>query len=457
MEIIKVENIHSYVDNSKEQFLDILKELVSHPSVSTNKEDVHECALYIKSLMEKLGITADIIETKGNPVIIANIESKQKNRKTIIFYGHYDVQPPEPIELWNSDPFKPEVRDGRIYGRGVADNKGQFLTHLLAVGAYLNQYDDVPVNIKIVLDGEEEIGSENLTHFVRNNKELLQADLVITSDGPLEVNNIPLVQFGVRGVMNFDIIVETATTDNHSGNKGGVIKNAAWELMRILKTMIDDNDNVLIEGFYDDVNPIIESDLEIINNLEFNKEEIARAYGVKSIDLDKETFYKNLMLKPTLTINGLNSGYLGDGCKNIIPKKAVAKMEVRLVASQEPSDILRKIEKHVKSVNNDAKVIQIEEDMYPSRTSTDNKLGKIIINSIKEYLGSDVVVKPAGGGSLPDYIWTNILNVPSIMVPYGNIDESNHAPNENFMLELFYRGIHLSVQMINDLAYMVTV
>lgn len=446
-----IEKVHSNIDSSMENNILEFKKLVSQPSISKNKSEVCRCAKLLEEIMENSGIETKIINTDGNPIVFGHLRSNKEKAFTILFYGHYDVQPAEPLELWDNHPFDPEIRNGRLYGRGAADNKGQLLAHILAVKHYLEIFKDVPINIKFIFEGEEEIGSKNLAQFARENKKLLSADMVYTSDGAMGIDDVPQLIFGVRGVMNFDLILDTATTDNHSGNKGGVIKNAAWEMVSLLNSMKDREDNILINGFYENVVPPSKYDLKLIDSMAYDPIQIAKVYGVNEMKLNKHQFYENLMFKPTLTINGLKSGYLGDGCKNIVPGKAIAKMEVRLAFDQDPEDVFKKIEKHVNNINSNIKIKRVEEDMPPSRTPTDLPLSQKIIRAVSDFFEEEPVVMPSLGGSLPDYIWTKILGIPSILVPYGNADESNHAPNENMKIELFNKGIHISTQVIHDL------
>lgn len=448
MNLVKIQQ---NIKESKDQSIETLKEFVRHPSVSRDKEAVEKCAYYLKSLLDKYNIDSKIYPTKGSPLVYGQVNSPNKNAKTVLFYGHYDVQPPEPLEDWHTPPFEPSIRKGRLYGRGAADNKGQLLAHILAVKSILEIEKTLPINVKFIFEGEEEIGSGSLGPFVKENKDLLDCDLVITSDGPMHDSGAPILAFGVRGVMNFQLELKTAQTDNHSGNKGGVIPNPAWELIELLTTMKDKNDLVTIEGFYDDVLKPSKKELTLIQALPFDPEDLAKVYGVEKIELDKESFYKRLMLLPTLSINGLISGYTGSGTKNIIPNKALAKMEVRMVKNQNPDDLFEKITKHIKKVNPNVTIISQEEDMYPSRTSLELDISQKIIRAVKKAHKTDPLVFPSMGGSLPDYIWTKILGKPSIMVPYANADEANHAPNENMDLTCFINGIHTSVHIINEL------
>ena len=433
------------------EHLEIFKTLVRQKSISSRNEGVKECAELLKSIMEDSGITTEIYDTPGQPVVYGELEGNHPSKPTILFYGHYDVQPPEPIDQWVSEPFEPTVRDGRLYGRGTGDNKGQLLTHIFAVKTYLDIEGEVPVNVKFIFDGEEEIGSPNLEGFVRAKRDLLKTDAVITSDGPLHDSGSPIIAFGVRGVMNFDFHINTANTDNHSGNKGGVIPNAIWEMVRFLSTMVDEKDHVLVEGFYENVVEPTAYEKQLISDLPFNKEGVARSFGVREILHEKETFYKKLLFLPTLTINGIEGGYIGEGCKNIIPCEAKAKMEIRLVYDQDPEDLIRKIEKHIENHDPRISLTRVAEDMRPSRTSSELEISQVIIEAVGKAFGENPLIYPAMGGSLPDYVWTKVLGTPSIMVPYANTDEANHAPNENMSLQCFYQGIESDIEIIEGL------
>ncbi|MBV1759187.1 MAG: M20/M25/M40 family metallo-hydrolase [Dethiosulfatibacter sp.] len=446
-----IENIHAHINSNREQDINTLIELVSHPSISSNAVEIRRCAEFLKNIMEESGINTKIYETKGQPVVIGEVASHNKDATTVLFYGHYDVQPPEPLDAWVSPQFEPTIREGRLYGRGAGDNKGQLLTHIMAVRSYLATEGALPINVKFIFEGEEEIGSPSLLEFVEDNKELLKADVVLTSDGPIHDSGAPLVAFGVRGVMNFEFNLETATTDNHSGNKGGVIPNAIWKMVDLLATMKDKDDKVTIAGFYDDVVIPSPYELSLIDNLPFDPISLAKVYGVERIELDKVKFYERLLFLPTLTINGIEGGYTGKGTKNIIPCKATAKMEVRLVLNQDPKDIFNKVKNHVTKTNPNVIVTQEEEDMKPSRTSAELPISRAIVNAVWEGFDQEPIVLPSMGGSLPDFVWTKGLGVPSIMIPYANADEANHAPNENMMLECFYKGIHSSAQIIFEL------
>jgi len=445
-----MENIHSYINKTREENINILKKLVAQPSISAQNVGVKKCAKILYDIMTDVGIGTRIFETKGQPIIFGEIKSKNQNSITLLFYGHYDVQPPEPLEEWNNPPFEPTVFNKRLYGRGTADNKGQLLAHILAVRSFMNTVGFLPVNIKFVFEGEEENGSGSLPEFVKEHRDMLNADLVYTSDAAKHDNGAPIIYFGVRGLLNLEITLQTAKHDNHSGNKGGVIPNAAWKIVDLLSTMKDSKDNITINGFYDNIVSPRKYELKLLDKIPYNPNKLAKIFGVQELTLDRKEFYRRLTLEPTLTINGLKSGYTGVGSKTIIPGYAAAKMDTRLVCNQDPNDIFNRIKDHV--INYDPRVKVINHGyMYPSRTSADLPICKSVIRAVSKTHDQKPVLIPALGGSLPDYVWTNILGLPSLIVPYANSDESNHAPNENIVLDYYLNGIHTSAQLIHEL------
>jgi acetylornithine deacetylase/succinyl-diaminopimelate desuccinylase-like protein len=403
-------------------------------------------------MIEETGMTVEVIPTKGHPIIYAERLS-DPSKPTVLFYGHYDVQPPDPLEEWNSPPFEPTIRDGKIFCRGVGDNKGQLLAQVLAVKSYMDVHGALPVNVKFVFEGEEETSSPNIAPFVETNREKLKADLVYTSDGPLDASGKPMVLLGVRGILYVEMEAQGAKWDNHSGNKGGIIPNPAWTLVELLNTIKNRDGKVLIEGFYDDVQKPTEKMLDLIRALPFNKDEIRETVGYDGFDMDGESYYRKLTLEPTFNIAGFTSGYGGEGSKTIIPHKAVLKCDMRLVVDQDPDDIYEKLVAHVKKHAPEVTVKHLG-DMQPSRTSPDLEIVKVITKAVEEAYGEEPILQPSLGGSLPDYVWTKILKVPSVVVPYANADESNHAPNENLEVDKFFKGIRCSCSVLSALGKM---
>jgi acetylornithine deacetylase/succinyl-diaminopimelate desuccinylase-like protein len=448
---LNIMDIHSYIVEKREENINILKKIAAQPSISAQDIGVKECAKMISELMKKYGINTKIYETKTQPVIFGEILSKNKDAVTILFYGHYDVQPEGSLEEWKTPPFEPTILNKRLYGRGTADNKGQFLAHILAVKSFLEVERSLPVNIKFVLEGEEESGSSSLPDFVKEHRDILAAELVYTSDGGKHDSGAPVVYFGVRGLLNVEIFLETAKHDNHSGNKGGVISNAAWELVNLLSSMKDKKGKITINGFYDNIVPPSEYELSLLDNIPYDPENLARVFGVNEISIGRREFYKRLTFEPTISINGLNSGYTGVGAKTIIPGSASVKMDIRLVNNQDPNDIFEKIKKHAIKFNPNIKVIS-HGHMFPSRTSVDLPICRHIIIALEKTHEQKPILIPVMGGSLPDYVWTNILGLPSFIIPYANADEANHAPNENIGLDFYMKGIHTSAQLIYELS-----
>ncbi len=445
---MSLQDVHEHINSRQEENLAAIKRLISQPSVSARDEGVRECAAILVEMLEDIGASAQICETGGEPAVFGELRCGNENAKTILFYGHYDVQPPEPLEAWITPPFEPTIRDGRLYGRGAGDNKGQLVTHLLAIKSYLAVEGKLPVNVKFIFDGEEESGSPNLASFVREHREMLMADVVYSCDGPMHDEVTPAVILGHRGVFDFEIEIQTAEHDNHSGNKGGIIKNAAWEMVHLLETMQAPDGTITIDGFYDEVLPIDETKQALIDRLPYDPQGIAKVFGVQEIPFDKNEFYKRLMFLPTLSINGIVSGYGGPNSKTIIPCRALAKFDVRTVIDQDGEVLIEKIKRHVAKVNPNA-VVRYHSQMLPSYTSPDEPVVKAILGAVRESYGVEPVITPMTGGSLPAYVWTKILGIPAVGVPYANPDENNHAPNENIGLEQFFRGIHTSAQVID--------
>lgn len=441
--------VNELIEARKEDYLETLFTLLRSKSISAQNVGIVETAEMLKGMMQEIGIETRLIPTKGNPVVYGEM-IKDPKAFTLLLYGHYDVQPQDPLEEWLSPPFEPTIRDGKIFCRGVGDNKGQLMTHVLAIKTYLDAFGELPINIKMVFEGEEEKGSVNLPAFVEEHKELLQADLVYTSDGPMHESGAPFVLLGVRGMLYVELNAKGANVDNHSGNKGNIVPNPVWKLFDLLRTMRDDKGHILIEGFYDNIRKPSDYELELIKELPFNCEEVARQVGYPDLDMDGETYYRKLCLEPTFNIAGLHSGYGGEGSKTIIPSKATLKMDIRLVVDQDPEDIYQKFCNHVKMVAPDIEVKHLGA-MQPSRTKADLPVIKKVTEAVREAYEVEPVLQPSLGGSLPDYVWTKILGLPSVVVPYANFDEANHSPNENMEVEKFYAGIKCTCHVINKL------
>lgn len=442
--------VEEHIEQNREAYLQELFTLLRQKSISAQNIGMEECSELLKSMMEESGIEARIIPTAGQPVVYGEM-IKDPEAFTLLIYGHYDVQPADPLEEWNSPPFEPTIRDGKIYCRGAGDNKGQLITHLLAIRSYKEILKDIPINLKFIFEGEEESGSPNLESFVQDHKDLLKADLVYTSDGPMHDSGAPIVLLGVRGMLYVELKAKGAEWDNHSGNKGNIVPNPAWKLIDLLRTMRDEEGRVLIEGFYDNIRKPTEQELDLLAKMPFDKKELGVQIGYPDFDMDAVDYYSKLTLEPTFNIAGFTSGYGGEGSKTIIPATAAVKMDMRLIVDQDPDDIFEKLKKHVEKHAPDVEVIH-HGAMKPSRTSADLKVVGIVQNAVRNAYRQEPVVQPCMGGSLPDYVWTDVLGAPSVVIPYANFDEANHSPNENIGVENFFNGIKCTCHVIHELA-----
>jgi acetylornithine deacetylase/succinyl-diaminopimelate desuccinylase-like protein len=444
--------VHRLIDERREDSLETLKTLIRQPSISAQDKGVRECANLLSGMLRDFGISSRIIETRTQPVVYGEIVNHRAGY-TLLCYGHYDVQPPEPLELWQSPPFEPTIRDGRLYGRGTGDNKGQLITHVLAAKAWTDAAGGPPINVKFVFEGEEESGSRSLGHFVQEHKSILGADLVYVSDGGLHPSGAPTISLGNRGILGITLVAQGADRDNHSGNKGGVAPNPVWMLVNLLSTMVDPTGRVLIDGFYDAVRPIGPVEERLLAKMDFDPKAFAATMGLETIDMDGPSYWKRIMLQPYFNINGFVSGYVGPGSKTIIPSQAECRIDIRLVVDQKTQDIYEKVKAHVAKV--DPRVVVQARGfgtMEATRTPPDHPAVGVVAGAINAYRRVDPYVNLSSGGSLPNAVWPNILGVDHIGVPYANADENNHSPNENLSLERFQDGIHVSAQVFQALA-----
>jgi acetylornithine deacetylase/succinyl-diaminopimelate desuccinylase-like protein len=369
----------------------------------------------------------------------------------VLVYGHYDVQPPDPLEGWASPPFEPEVRDGRLYGRGGADNKGQHLAQLLAVESLLATRGGLPCTVKVLLDGEEEVGSPHLAGFADANRDLLAADLVVWSDGPVDPGGGWRLVFGVRGIASFELRATGANRPLHSGNWGGVVPNPLWTLVHLLATMRDAKGRITVEGFDDQVEPLGQAERAALDRLPVDVEAVKAELGLQQLDDPVERgFAERLAAWPTLTINGLHGGYGGQGTQTILPSVAVAKCDARLVHAQRAADVYDQLEAHVRRHAPGVELVR-QGSMEPSRTPMGSPFTAPIREGMAAAQGADPLLVPTLGGSLPLHVFTGVLGLPTFGVPLGNPDQANHAPNENLDLERFHTGIKTAAAVLAKL------
>lgn len=445
--------IEQALERRQDEFLDTFYRLLRQPSISTQGVGVEECAQLVKEVLEEHDIAGRIMATDGLPVVYGERWAGD-DANTLLIYGHYDVQPPEPYEAWLSPPFEPTVRDGRVYARGAGDNKGQFLAHILAVKLLVDTGRLPRVNLKFLLEGEEESSSPNLRGFVEKNLDLLKADLMYAADGPQHPSGRPTVFFGMRGNMKMELEATGANRDLHSGNFGGPVPNPVWKLVDLLGTMRFPDGRATIEGFYERVQPATEFEREVMGWVPFDEQAVKADLGISEFAGPKElSYYEKLMFQPTLNVTGFASGYAGKGAKSAIPSKAVLKLETRLVVDQDPEEIYAKVRRHVQRYAPDITIRKLA-GTRPSKTSLDLPVSRMVIEAVADALDVDPVVLPMLGGSSPNYLFTNVLKVPAVWSAYAQPDENNHSPNENLALEAFFNGIRASVSVIQRFAAM---
>lgn len=442
--------VFAHIDANADRFVERLCAYLRHPSISAQDIGIREVSAMLVDQLSAMGMEAEAVPTAGHPMVLGRL-GRDPEKPTVMLYGHYDVQPPEPLEAWVSPPFEPTIRNGRVWARGAGDNKGQHFAQILAIESTLAVHGRLPCNVILLLEGEEEIGSPQIAEFVRRHADRLDADLVVTADGPQHPSGRPIVTFGVRGMAGFELRVRTAKSDAHSGNFGGVMPNALWTLVHLLSTMKTPDGRITIEGLSDPVIPPTAAERAAAAALPLDLPAFLAETGMARLDAPADRpFYDRLMFHPTLTINGLHGGYGGPGSKTVLPAEAVAKCDIRLVEAMTPDQALDAVEAHVARHAPEVEVVRMG-GMLPSKTPLDSPLARPVIDAVTRGMGAAPLVYPVVGGSLPDYVFTKILGVPALVTPYANADEANHAPNENMELRLFLNGVRTGAALLWEL------
>ena len=445
-----MDGVFAHVDANRAAFVERLAEWVRHPSVSATGQGMPEAADHARDLVAAAGLEAEVADTPGWPLVLGH-RAGPPGAPTVLVYGHYDVQPPDPVDAWTSPPFEPQVRDGRLYGRGGADNKGQHLAQLLAVESLLAATGELPCTVKVLLDGEEEIGSPNLAGFAARHRGQLAADLVVWSDGPVDPAGGWRLVFGVRGVASFELRARGANRPLHSGNWGGVAPNPLWTLVHLLASMRGPDGRITVDGFADDVQPLGPAEQEALGRLPVDLEAVKADLGLEDLDAPVQRgFAERLAAWPTLTINGLHGGYGGQGTQTVLPSQAVAKCDVRLVQAQRAADVYAKLEAHTRRHAPGVELVR-QGSMEPSRTPLDSRFTAPIRAGMAAAQGADPLLVPVLGGSLPLHVFTGVLGLPTFGIPLGNHDQANHAPDENFDLDRFHTGIKTAAAVLTHL------
>ena len=446
-----------FINTNRDRYVEELKGYLAIPSISALPEhasDVRRCAEWTGDEMRRVGLqNVQLIETPGNPVVYGDWLGAP-GAQTILFYGHYDVQPVDPLELWASPPFEATIRKGEIYARGAADDKGQVFMHLKAVEAHIKRTGRLPVNIKFILEGEEEVGSAHLDNFVRDHKDQLAADVVLISDSPMFDRGVPSICYGLRGLVYFQIDLRGTKTDLHSGSFGGAVANPAFVLAQMLAQMKDRGGRVKIAGFYDDVRPLREEERAEFKKLPFNEKRYRKELGAPKLVGERDyTTLERVWARPTFEVNGLLSGFTAEGAKTVIPAVAMAKVSMRLVPDQNPDKIASLFEAYVKKVTPKSVELKITR-MHggkPWMTDFDNLFVQAAGRAIERGFGQRPVFNREGGSIPVVSTFQEVLGLPSVLFGVGLPDENAHAPNEKLDLGNFHNGIIASALLYEEI------
>jgi len=441
-----MQDIRSYIEANKDQMLDDLLDFLRIPSVSADpehKEDVRKAAEWVKTKMDAAGIdNVEIVETAGHPIVYGE-KIVDSSRPTILVYGHYDVQPADPLELWDSPPFEPVIKDEKIFARGSCDDKGQMYMHLLAYN-YMVQNGGLPCNVKFMFEGEEEVGSDNLGIFVEKFKEKLSCDMVLISDTSIIANDTPSITTGLRGLSYVEVEVTGPNRDLHSGVYGGAVGNPINVLCEMIASLKDENKHVTIPGFYDDVEIISERERAEMNSAPFSMDEYISDLNIQVTEGEKGyTQLEQTSIRPTIDVNGIWGGYTGKGAKTVLPGKAFAKISMRLVPNQDSDKITELFTKHFKSIAPPSVTVKVtaHHGGQPAVTPTDTPEFKAASMAMETSFGKKPIPQ-RGGGSIPIVaLFEEVLDVKTILLGFGLDSDDIHSPNEHYGLFNYYKGI----------------
>lgn len=446
-----------YLEGHQQRFVEELCEYVRHPSVSAqsrHKEDMKRCAEWLAAHCRALGLEARVHATPEHPIVVARTR-RRRGRRHFLVYGHYDVQPPEPLELWRTPPFEPEVRNGALYGRGASDNKGQHWAHLKAVEAYLRTGTELPCDLTFVIEGEEEVGSRSLQGFLQRHRKELACDAVVVSDTGLPAPDLPALTYALRGIAAFELTLHGPNRDLHSGIFGGSVHNPAVVLCQLLGRVHDARGRVVIPGFYDEVEPLTAEERRQLRRLPFSERAYRKFLGVPA--LFGESGYtpnEQRMARPTFEINGLTSGYQGEGSKTIIPAWARAKVTMRLVPNQNPAVILRRVRAFLRK--HCPRSVRMEfvpgHGCRPYRLDPEHPWARAALRALERAFGRTPVLMREGGSIPIVNQFHEILRAETILVGLALPDDNAHSPNEKFDLRVFARGQRMSAWLWQELA-----
>lgn len=448
----------TYLKKNRERLLDKLNAFLQIPSVSTDsvhKKNIHQAADFLESYLNNIGFDkVEKQDTGGHPLVYAEYNQAGDEAPTVLLYGHYDVQPVDPIELWESDPFEPEIRHGRLYARGSSDDKGQVFMHLAVFEAFMETDGKLPLNVKVCIEGEEEIGSENLYQVLHDKKEQFKADFAVISDSGMVADNQPTILYGLKGFTGIEVTVNGPDHDLHSGMYGGAVKNPAMALAQLLATMKNEDEVITVDGFYDNVEPLTEEERELIKQVD--GEDYQASTGVKETASEKGyTAKEHTMARPTFEVNGMYGGYQGEGTKTIIPSSATAKITCRLVPGQNPDHIQQLLADHINQHKPAGVTVDIKKENLSAKAYKVDPNHHLIQKAAESYtkaFGKETVFVRMGG-SIPVVEWMEaIYQMPIVLLGFGTPDDRLHSPNESFPLNSYDKGMETLVHYWNSVS-----
>lgn len=451
-----MKEVLKYIESNNENYVNELKDYLRIPSISTltaNKTNMKECAQFVSKKLKDAGMNkVKIIPTKGHPLVYGEW-MKAKGKPTVLIYGHYDVQPVDPLNLWKSQPFEPVVKGGKIWARGANDNKGQNFVHIKSVEAFMKTEGKLPVNVKFLIEGEEEIGSSNLETFLKKNRKLLACDAVLISDTSLYAEGIPTINYGLRGLAYLEVELTGPNKDLHSGSFGGSVANPINELARLINKLQDKNNKITVPNFYKDVLPFTKKENDNIKNLKFSDVKYAKELEVKELQGEKGfNTLQRLWGRPTLDCNGIWGGFTEEGAKTVLPSKATVKISMRLVPNQDPDKIAKEFTKYVKTLVPKSIKIKVR-NMHggsPVVVPLDDPAILAASRATSKAFGKKTVYTREGG-SIPIVVeFVNQLKAPAVLMGLGLDSDNIHSPNEHFSLKSFELGIKSSAYFFDE-------
>jgi acetylornithine deacetylase/succinyl-diaminopimelate desuccinylase-like protein len=431
------------------EYISDLQKLVKQPSVSASGEGIEECASILKEIMESRGIRSRLLRIKGaNPVVYGEVLARGAE-KTLLFYNHYDVQPPDPVDLWNFPPYSAMISDGRVYGRGAADDKGEIASRLAVVDSFLRSGKDPPCNFKFLVEGEEESGSVHLPEYARTFKELFSADAGLWEFGGVDTLGRPVVRLGMKGILYVELVARGPARDLHS-SLAAVVDNPAWRLVNALGTLRSDDGSILIDGWIDSVRSLLDYERKLLEDFPYDEEGALKNYGVKSFinGLTGLPLRKRLQTEPTCNICGIWSGYTGPGSKTVLPAEARAKLDFRLVPDQDPQELFGLLRKHLDSKGYADIQISSMEGEPAARVSPEQPIARSSRSAARKVYGKEALVELSSPVTGPLYVFTRDLQIPFAAIGTGHPEDAQHSPNESKRLDTFVSGTKWVAQTV---------